>query len=51
MPEAVLLWRLLIKELSGKQKVKFYQIITYIRVTMRCARTGAGQCRYRSPWV
>ena len=29
----------------------FYQIITYIRVTMRCARTAAGQCTDRSPWV
>ena len=28
---------------------KFYQIITYIRVTMRCARTAAGQCTKRLP--
>ena len=30
---------------------KFYQIITYIRVPMRCARTAVGQCTDRSPWV
>ena len=29
----------------------FYQIITYIRVPMRCARTAVGQCTDRSPWV
>ena len=30
---------------------QFYQIITYIRVPMRCARTAVGQCTDRSPWV
>ena len=31
--------------------IEFYQIITYIRVPMRCARTAVGQCTDRSPWV
>ena len=30
---------------------QFYQIITYIWVPMRCARTAVGQCTDRSPWV
>ena len=34
-----------------RKSVKFYQIITYIRVPMRCARTAVGQCTDRSPWV
>ena len=29
----------------------FYQIITYIRVPMRCARTAVGLCTDPSPWV
>ena len=33
------------------QNAQFYQLIMYIWVTMRCARTAAGQCTYRSPWV
>ena len=33
-----------------KKLVKFYQIITYIRVTMRCARTAVTQCMC-SPWL
>ena len=35
---------------SFRKTRRFYQIIMYIQVTMRCAHTAAGQCRYRSPW-
>ena len=35
---------------SFRKTWRFYQIIIYIQVTMRCARTAAGQCRYRAPW-
>ena len=41
----------LLESLHGDQ-FTFYQIITCIRVPMRCAHTTAvGQCTYHLPWV